>query len=133
DLGRRERRITLHGKPGEREQPEQHDHDRDDGRENRTPDEQVADLGRVAHGRLLMRRGAAGGAINALSWAPAAALLGAGRYATGRAGCPGATFCTPSTTTRSPTWSPCSMSHDPPSQDEATTLRAATLSLSPTR
>src|SRR5881628_2615480 len=79
DLGRRERRIALDREPGEGEQAEQHDHDRDDGRENRPPDEQIADLRCVAHGPLLIRRGTAGGAISVLSCGPAAPLSRTGR------------------------------------------------------
>src|SRR5881296_3902263 len=111
DLGRRERRIAVHRERAEREQPEQHDHDRDDAREDRAPDEDVADLRPVAHGVLR-----------------AAPLSAAGWYATARTGDPGATCWRPSTTTRSPAARPCAISHDPPSQAVAITGRVATLS-----
>src|SRR2546422_357532 len=111
DLGRRKRRVTVHRERAEREQPQQHDDDRDDAREDRAPDEDVANLRRVAHGVLR-----------------AALLSAAGWYATARTGDPGATCWTPSTTTRSPAASPCAISHDPPSHAVAITSRVATLS-----
>src|SRR5207237_431925 len=59
--------------------------------------------------------------------------LAAGSWrATALTGRPGAACWTPSTITRSPVCSPSAISHDPPSQDVATTLRTATLPLSAT-
>src|SRR5712691_53334 len=66
-----------------------------------------------AHGPTLILGGADGAAITALSLTPAALVSTAGRYATGVARCPGPTFWTPSTTTRSPAPRPCSISQAP--------------------
>src|SRR5205823_11327150 len=129
--GRREGWVPVHRERTEGERPEQHDRDRDDSREDRPPDEEIADLGRGAHGPTLILGGADGAAITALSPAAAALVSAAGRYATAVARCPGATFWTPSTTTPSPALRPCTTSHAPPSHDVASPSRAATMLPSP--
>ncbi len=80
---RRDLRIARDRQQPNREQTEQRDDDRDHGAEDRTPDEEVARL------RSSGRR--AGGRFRAVR-----------RRGTGFTTRPGATFCVPSTTTRSP-------------------------------
>src|SRR5439155_9326824 len=112
------------------EDAEQGDDDRDDRREHRAPDEEVADL----LAALRRRRGSsrvhcrAPGPPGAADPAEADSVADAVSTAvTGRTRLPGAAFWAPSTTTRSPVASPFSMIQRLPLQGPGCTSRAVTV------
>ena len=121
---RRDLRIAVDRQPLQGEEPEQRDHDRDDGRHDGPPHEVVLQLGfgPVARGGGVTHLGAPAGAF----------VVSAAPMMVGFTTAPGPVFWSPSTITRSPAFSPFVITQRAPAQGPTSTSRTWTVSPAPT-